>query len=179
MSIDIRETIAAIRGAAEVIDAGEDFLTVAAAEELMSNTRAASARQKEIDELRAKERAQHSARRPDSVPSQRKHAALLEELDNKKAELARLKEELHELEEEAPVAAEHELDATALGLQIYKRLGFESVMDRTGKMKKMLIRAQSGDIHYLTFNDSQKSSYKSVHGSSHGHNVIAFYFPGI
>ncbi|KAI0818937.1 hypothetical protein BC629DRAFT_687868 [Irpex lacteus] len=185
MSIDIRETIAAIRGAAEVIDAGEDFLTVAAAEELMSNT--ASARKKEIDELRAKERewahileaAQHSARRPDSVPSQRKHAALLEELDNKKvslgkaineaesslaskeAELARLKEELHELEEEDP-AAEHELNATALRLQIYKGLGFEPVMDRTGKMKKMLIRAQSGDIHCLTFNDSQKSSYESV-----------------
>lgn len=45
---------AAIRAAAEVIDAGEDFLTVAAAEELMSNTEAA--RKKEIDALRAKER---------------------------------------------------------------------------------------------------------------------------
>lgn len=76
------------------------------------------------------EAAQHSARRPDSVPSQRKHAALLEELDVKKvslgkaineaesslasqeAELARLKEELQTLEEEDP-AAEHELNATA------------------------------------------------------------------
>ncbi len=68
----------------------------------------------------------------------------------------------------------------SLRLQIYKGLGFEPVMDRTGKMKKMLIRAystgvpndnsdacvsgaQSGDIHCLTFNDSQKSSYESVH----------------
>jgi kinetochore protein Spc24, fungi type len=76
------------------------------------------------------EAAQHSARRPDSVPSRQKHAALLEDLDVKKvslgkaineaesslaskeAELARLKEELQAREEEDP-AAEHELNATA------------------------------------------------------------------
>lgn len=64
------------------------------------------------------------------MPSQRKHVALLEELDvkkvslgkaineaesslaNKEAELARLKEELQALEEEDP-AADHDLNATA------------------------------------------------------------------
>lgn len=76
------------------------------------------------------EAAHQSARRPDGVPSRQKHAAMLEELDNKQvslgkaineaegalankeAELARLKEELQALEEEDP-AADHALDATA------------------------------------------------------------------
>ncbi|KAI0340527.1 Spc24-domain-containing protein [Trametopsis cervina] len=185
MSIDIKDTITTIREAAAVIDAGEDFLTIAAAEELMSNTE--MARKKEIDQTRAKERelarileaAQQSAKRPDSVPSRQKHAAILEELDvkkvslgkaineaesslaNKEAELSRLKEELQALEEEDP-AADHELDATALRLQIYKGLGFEPVMDKNGRMNKMLIRAQSGDVHCLTFDSSQRSDFETV-----------------
>lgn len=79
---------------------------------------------------RTHDSAQQSAKRPDSVPTRQKHAAMLEELDNKQmslgkaineaegalaskeAEFARLKEELTALEEEDP-AADHALDATA------------------------------------------------------------------
>ena len=80
-------------------------------------------------------------------------------LASKEAELQRLKEELQALEEEDP-ATDHELDATAyaffrdlfmqgfkqatrLRLAIYRGLGFEPIVDRDGKMQKMLIREYS------------------------------------
>ena len=72
-----------------------------------------------------------SATRPSSVPSADQHTAILNDLDanrlqlakaindaesalaSKEAELARLKQEMTELEQSDP-AAEHDLDATAL-----------------------------------------------------------------
>ena len=79
---------------------------------------------------RVLEAARVSSTRPSTVPSADAHAATLNRLDgtrlslvkaineaesalaSKEAELARLKDELYELEQEDP-AAEHELDATA------------------------------------------------------------------
>ncbi|KAI0312730.1 hypothetical protein OF83DRAFT_1066701 [Amylostereum chailletii] len=155
-----------------MMDPEEDYLTIVAADEQMRARD--GARRKELEQaredLRALTRARDSARasatRLPSVPSEAEHTQLLDELDteqvtlakltqdaesalaNKRAELARLKEEARALEEQDP-AAEHELDGTVLRLQIYKGLGFEPVLARNGKLEKMLVRSSSGDIHVV------------------------------
>ncbi|KAL4251625.1 Kinetochore protein Spc24 [Abortiporus biennis] len=182
MSIDVHDTIKAIRDMIPIIDPEEDYLTIAAAEEQMSLTEAA--RKRELDEAQAKlrslarvlESARISSTRPSSVPSAEAHTKILNDLDasrlslakaindaegalaSKEAELSRLKEETAALEEADP-ASEHDLDATALRLAMFKGLGFEPVMDRDGHLIKMLIRSQSGDVHCINF-DQSKSSYE-------------------
>ncbi|KAI0670575.1 hypothetical protein C8Q78DRAFT_1154275 [Trametes maxima] len=179
MSINIRDTIKAIREMVPIIDPEDDYLTIAAAEEQMAMTH--DVRQKDIHEAQAKmkqlarvlEAARASATRPSTIPSADEHAALMNDLDatrlslaksindaegglaGKEAELARLKEETRTLEASDP-AAEHELDATALRLAMYKGLGFEPVVNRDGRIIKMLVRAESGDVHCVKF-DNHKS----------------------
>lgn len=116
---------------------------------------------------------------------------------SKEAELSHLKKEITELEQSDP-AAEHDLDATALvtpfavecsvysygyfyslRLALYKGMGFEPIMDRDGRMSKMLIRkfrdpslfalrlkitlgAQHGDVHSMSF-DGNKTYYEYAH----------------
>ncbi|KAJ3008826.1 hypothetical protein NUW54_g3008 [Trametes sanguinea] len=126
-----------------------------------------------VELARALEAARASATRPSTIPSAEEHAALMNDLDatrlslakaindaesalaGKEAELARLKEETRTLELSDP-AAEHELDATALRLAMYKGLGFEPIMDKDGRITKMLVRAESGDVHCVMF-DQNKS----------------------
>lgn len=164
------------------MDPEEDYMTIAEAEELMAKTEAT--RKKELDDAHAKLRAlarildaaRVSATRPSSVPSANQHTAILNDLDanriqlakaindsesalaSKEAELARLKQETGELEQSDP-AAEHDLDASALRLALYKGLGFEPIMDSDGRMAKMLIRAQHGDVYCVSF-DGNKNYYE-------------------
>ncbi|EMD38596.1 hypothetical protein CERSUDRAFT_105186 [Gelatoporia subvermispora B] len=178
MSIDLKDTVKAIREMITIIDPEEDYLTIAAAEEQMNLTE--EARRKELEEThskmrtlaRALEAARISSTRPPTVPSAEQHTATLNELDQtrlslvkaindaesasatKEAELARLKEEITMLETSDP-AAEHDLDATALRLAMYKNLGFEAVMGKDRRVSKMLVRAESGDVHCVTFEDGK------------------------
>ncbi|KAI0781134.1 hypothetical protein BD413DRAFT_703414, partial [Trametes elegans] len=182
MSINIKDTIKAIREMVPIIDPEDDYLTIAAAEEQMAMTH--DARQKDLHEAHAKikqlarvlEAARTSATRPSTIPSADEHAANMNDLDatrlslakaindaegalaGKEAELARLKEETRALESSDP-AAEHDLDATALRLAMYKGFGFEPIVDKEGRITKMLVRAESGDVHCVTF-DQHKSDYE-------------------
>ncbi|KAI0336328.1 hypothetical protein GY45DRAFT_1291007 [Cubamyces sp. BRFM 1775] len=174
MSINIKDTVKAIREMVSIIDPEDDYLTIAAAEEQMAMTH--DARQKDLHDAHAKvkqlakvlEAARVSATRPSTIPSADEHAAHMNDLDatrlslakaindaesalaGKEAELARLKEETRSLESSDP-AAEHELDATALRLAMYKGLGFEPIVDKEGRIAKVLVRANSGDVHCVTF----------------------------
>lgn len=123
-------------------------------------------------------------------------------LASKEAELSRLKEEIRVLEKEDP-ASEHESDPTAydfcslevtfpkltsclrLRLAMYKGLGFEPILDKSGVVTKMLVRtchsvsdlcvikrktltlalhsgSESGDIHPVSFTDG-KSDFEYAH----------------
>ncbi|KAI0928368.1 hypothetical protein AcW1_005633 [Taiwanofungus camphoratus] len=178
MSIDVQDTIKAIKDMIPVIDPEEDYLTIAAAEEQMSITE--EERRKELEEAHGKmrsfarilESARISSTRPPTVPSAEAHAATLNDLDatrlslvkaindaesalaSKEAELARLKEETRLLEE-SDSAAEHGLDATALRLAMYKGLGFEPIMGKDGHMTKVLVRSETGDVHCVTFENGK------------------------
>ncbi|KAJ7098083.1 hypothetical protein B0H15DRAFT_1009529 [Mycena belliarum] len=180
MAISVEEAMEALRGVKAVVVPDDDYLTLVAAEETIGAAEAK--RRKELDELHSNlkalskilESARVSAARPSSVPSAEAHTSTLNELDisslslaksikeaegvvaGKEGELTALKEEARRLEDYDP-AAEHEkdLDGTVLRLQIYKALGFEPVLDRDGNLVKMLVRAQSGDIHVVYFNDGK------------------------
>ncbi|KAJ7685023.1 hypothetical protein DFH06DRAFT_1074042 [Mycena polygramma] len=180
MSISVEEALDALRGVKAVVVPDDDYLTLVAAEDTI--VAAETKRRKELDELHSNlkalskilESARISATRPSSVPSAEAHTSTLNELDiaslslaksiketegsvaSKEGELTALKEAARRLEDYDP-AAEHEkeLDGTALRLQIYKGLGFEPVPDKHGNLAKMLIRAQSGDLHVVDFNDGK------------------------
>ncbi|KAJ6496515.1 hypothetical protein C8R47DRAFT_1114377 [Mycena vitilis] len=180
MSISVEEALDALRGVKAVVVPDDDYLTLVAAEDTI--VAAETKRRNELDELHSNlkalskilESARISATRPSSVPSAEAHTSTLNELDiaslslaksiketegsvaSKEGELTALKEAARRLEDYDP-AAEHEkeLDGTALRLQIYKGLGFEPVPDKHGKLAKMLIRAQSGDLHVVDFNDGK------------------------
>ncbi|KAJ7940810.1 hypothetical protein B0H13DRAFT_2175754 [Mycena leptocephala] len=180
MAISVEEAMEALRGVKAVVVPDDDYLTLVAAEETIAAAEAK--RRKELDELHSNlkalskilESARVSAARPSSVPSAEAHTSTLNQLDiaslslaksiketegsvaSKESELTALKETVRRLEDYDP-AAEHEkeLDGTALRLQIYKGLGFEPVPDKHGNLAKMLVRAQSGDIHVVDFNDDR------------------------
>ncbi|KAK7693254.1 hypothetical protein QCA50_002821 [Cerrena zonata] len=163
----VQETINAIKETIPIMDPEEDYMTIAEAEELMAKTEAT--RKKELDDAHAKLRA--LARILDAARVSATHANRLQlakaindaesALASKEAELARLKQETTEMEKSDP-AAEHDLDATALRLALFKGLGFEPIMDRDGRMTKMLIRAQHGDVHDMSF-DGNKTYYEYAH----------------
>lgn len=184
MSIDVQEAIKAIREMLPVIDPEQDYLTIVAAEQKFAASEAR--RKKELEEAHANlkalskalEAARISSTRPDSVPSAEAHAATLNKYDStkfslmkaisdmeseigsKEAELAALKEEARRLEEYDP-AAEHEkeLDGSVLRLGIYKALGFEPVPDKNGRITKMLVRSQSGDVHVVDIKSPENPSF--------------------
>ncbi|KAG6919969.1 hypothetical protein DXG01_013318 [Tephrocybe rancida] len=188
-----------------IIDPEEDYLTIVAAEEKIAITE--QRRKKELDEAQANvkgalplsirswlnelksksiasalskqlEAARISSKRPVSVPSEKAHAKLLNELDKTKldlmksisdieglvasqeAELTALKDEARRLEEYDP-ALEHkkELDSTAIRLRMYSKMGFEPVLDKKGVLVKSIVRAQSGDLHVVPL-DRQKSDFE-------------------
>ncbi|EIW60564.1 uncharacterized protein TRAVEDRAFT_57770 [Trametes versicolor FP-101664 SS1] len=179
MSINIKDTVRAIREMIPIMDPEDDYLTIAAAEEQMAMTH--ESRQKDMHDAHVKvkqlarklEAARASATRPSTIPSAEEHAVHMNDLDAtrlslakaindaesalaaKEAELTRFKEETRNLESSDP-AAEHELDSTALRLAIQKGAGFEPIVDAHGRLSKVLVRADSGDVHCVTF-DQPKS----------------------
>ncbi|KAJ7219117.1 hypothetical protein GGX14DRAFT_515921 [Mycena pura] len=180
MSISVQEAMEALQGVKAVVVPDDDYLTLVSAEETIAA--AETKRRKELDELHSNlkalskilDSARVSSTRPVSVPSAEAQTAILNELDitglslaksikeaeilvaSKEGELASLKEEAQRLEDYDP-AAEHEkeLDGAALRIQIYSRLGFEPVPDKNGNLVKMLVRAQSSDIHVVDFNNGK------------------------
>ncbi|KAI0807212.1 hypothetical protein C8Q74DRAFT_46266 [Fomes fomentarius] len=179
MSINVKDAVKAIREMVPIIDPEDDYLMIAAAEERMALTQ--ETRHKELHDAHVRlkqlakvlEAARISATRPSTIPSAQEHVAQMNDLDatrlslakaindaegalaGKEAELTRLKEETHALEMSDP-AAEHDLDATALRLAMYKGLGFEPIVEKDGRISKMLVRAESGDVHRVTF-DGKKT----------------------
>ncbi|KAF9452235.1 hypothetical protein P691DRAFT_805118 [Macrolepiota fuliginosa MF-IS2] len=182
-SIDVQEAIKAIHDMRPIIDPEEDYLTIVAAEQKLAASEAK--RKKELEESHANlkalakvlEAARISSTRPDSVPSAETHTATLNKYDStkfslmkaigdmqseigsKEAELAALKEEARKLEEYDP-ASEHEkeLDGSVLRLAIYKALGFEPVPDKNGRISKMLVRSQSGDVHVVELGTDERDA---------------------
>jgi len=178
--VDVHEAITLIRDMLPIMNPDEDYLTIVAAEEKTASSEAR--RKKELEEAhvnlkaltRALEAARISCTRPSSVPSEEAHAATMNELDNsrlslakaisdaealaanREAELSVLKEEARRLELYDP-AAEHEkeLDGSALRLAIFKGLGFEPIVEKDGSINKILVRAQSGDVHIVDFSDGR------------------------
>jgi len=178
--IDIHEATTLIRDMLPIMNPDDDYLTIVAAEEKIASSEAK--RKKELEEVlanlksltRVLEAARVSCTRPSSVPSEEAHAATMTELDSsrlslakaisdaetlagdRKAELSRLKEEARELELYDPaIEHEKELDGSALRLAIFKGMGFEPIMEKDGSINKMLVRAQSGDVHVVDFTDGK------------------------
>ncbi|CAK5279632.1 unnamed protein product [Mycena citricolor] len=180
MSISVEEAIQQLREVRALVVPDEDYLGLVSTEETIALTE--SNRRKELEELHSNlkalskivEAARVSATRPSTVPTAEMHAATLNELDesslslaksiqeaeglvaSKEGELASLKDKARRLEYYDP-AAEHEkeLDGAALRLQIYKRLGFQPVTDKSGGLKKMLVRSSEGDIHIVDFSEGR------------------------
>ncbi|KAF9036566.1 hypothetical protein BJ165DRAFT_1504375 [Panaeolus papilionaceus] len=170
--IDVQEAAKLIRDMLPIMDPDEDYLTIVSAEESIASSEAR--RKKELEAAHANlkaltrvlEAARASSTRPASVPSEQAHVAMINQLDSsrmtlfkeisekeallasKESELSALKDEARRLEVYDP-AAEHEkeLDGTMLRLALYKSLGFEPILDKHGKLQKMLVRSTSGDIH--------------------------------
>ncbi|KAF7966205.1 hypothetical protein HWV62_39694 [Athelia sp. TMB] len=176
-STDLQEAIKLIKDMAPMLDPDEDYITIAETEQQTVATKAQ--RKKELEEAHANLKGKNYNRPlsplPPTVPSAAEHASHINDLEtsrlslakaindaesslaSKEAELARLKEEARTLEEYDP-AAEHEkdLDGTTLRLQLFKGLGFEPVADKDGRLNKMLVRAETGDVHLVSFDDNKK-----------------------
>ncbi|KZP20867.1 hypothetical protein FIBSPDRAFT_911025 [Athelia psychrophila] len=186
-STDIQEAIKLMKDMAPMLDPDEDYITIAETEQQTAATKAQ--RKKELEDMHAHLKAlirtldtsRASATRPPTVPSATEHSSFINELESSRlslakaindaeselasteAELTRLKDEARTLEEYDP-ASEHEkeLDGTAMRLQIYKGLGFEPVADKDGRLNKMLIRAQSGDVHVISFDEGKNTDYTAL-----------------
>ncbi|TDL27565.1 hypothetical protein BD410DRAFT_740734 [Rickenella mellea] len=181
MMNEIQDAIKVLQDMSPMMDPTDDYLAIAAAEEQMGTT--AEEREKELDDAHAQfkalarvlDAARTSSVRPPTVPSEEAHGKILNDMDamrlslaksfndaegmlaSKEAELARLKEEAARLESSDP-AAEHDLDGTSLRLTIFKGMGFECVPGKNGEISKMLIRALSGEIHCVSFDDIRSKS---------------------
>ncbi|KAG1782815.1 hypothetical protein EV702DRAFT_1192474 [Suillus placidus] len=179
----LQECIKLIREMTSIIDPADDYLTITAAEEQMKINYARGKKENEeaYADLKALSRvleaAKKSSMRPPNMPSLEKHASHLNDLDgsrlslakairdaegslaSKEAELADLKEQARSLEESDP-AKDHQiqLDGSALRLKIYRGLGFEPVLDKDGRVTKMLVRSESNDIHSFP-SDGSKSDF--------------------
>ncbi|KAF8590528.1 hypothetical protein K439DRAFT_1657306 [Ramaria rubella] len=154
----------------------DDYVMITDAEEQM-RMKAATKQQLAEDtrsQLRALsrqlEQAKISAARPPNVATEQEHVEMMNELEDsrmslvkaindgegllasKEAELLRLREEERTLEDK-DITSDHELDSTALRLQIFRSLGFEPVLDETGSVAKILVRSESNEVHSVIPNE--------------------------
>ncbi|KAL5533010.1 hypothetical protein ACEPAF_4784 [Sanghuangporus sanghuang] len=174
MADSMQDAIKVLQSMSPIFDPTDDYLSIVSAEEQMGNV--AARRQKELDDvngnlkdlLRTLDAARASCTRPPTVPSAEAHAEALNALDatrlgfmkrinaaesslaEKEAALARLREECSKLEASDP-ASEHELDASTLKLTFIRGLGFTPVTDKNGRVQKVLVRSQSGEVHSISF----------------------------
>ncbi|KAI0303426.1 hypothetical protein B0F90DRAFT_1816235 [Multifurca ochricompacta] len=175
MALDsLHEVIDNIHSITDLVEPEDDLRTIIAVHDQIDKE--AAERKKELENAHANlktlarvlDAARTSSTRPPSVPSAERHAEKLNNLDaarlslakalndaesavaSQQAELSRLKEELHQLEESEP-AAEHELDGTPLRLQIYRGLGIEPILDEAGNLDRVLVESASHDMHVVKF----------------------------
>ncbi|KIM65324.1 hypothetical protein SCLCIDRAFT_113223 [Scleroderma citrinum Foug A] len=174
-SRDLQECIKLIKEMTAIIDPADDYLTITSAEEQMKTNYVKAKRENDeaYSSLKALSRVLEAARkssvRPPNVPSAEQHAARLNELDvarislaksirdaenslaGKEAELAALKEKARGFEESDP-AHDHQrdIDGTTLRLKVFKGMGFDIILDDGGRPAKMLVSAESGDVHCIT-----------------------------
>jgi len=160
------------------LDPSDDFITFTEAEEAMKRT--AAQRDKEAEHVREQframsrllEAARMSASRPRTVPSEAQHAKLLQDLEeqqvslgkatnesqdtlrDKEAQVVRMRGEERDLEVREE-AEDHDLDSSALRLQLTRGLGFEFVPGSNTDRSKVLATTESGDIHCVEMDGSQ------------------------
>ncbi|KAF8520211.1 hypothetical protein BU17DRAFT_89209 [Hysterangium stoloniferum] len=166
----------------EHMDPEDDYVVITNAEEHMKMK--AAARQKVSDETHAKlralsrhlEQAKVSASRPSNIPTEQEHLSSMNDIEDtrmglgkaindaegllasKEAELLRLRDEERAFEN-MDVTSDHELDSTALRLQICRSLGFEPILDKHGNVAKILVRSESNEVHSVTFDGHQSDAY--------------------
>ncbi|KAI5123319.1 hypothetical protein M0805_009340 [Coniferiporia weirii] len=181
MGDSMQDAIKLLQSMGPIFDPTEDYLNIVSAEEQMGAV--AAQRQKELEDANAELKAllrtldvgRTSCTRPPTVPSEEAHAQTLNALDalrlnlmkgindaegglaGKEAALARLKEECATLEASDPTT-EHELDATPLKLTFIRGLGFTPVSDKNGRVQKILVRSQSGEVHTVPFDDGKANT---------------------
>jgi len=152
------------------LDPSDDFIAFTEAEEAIKQT--TSQREKEAEEVREQfralsrllEAARMSASRPRTVPSEVQHAKILQDLEgqqvslgkatneiqdtlrDKEVQVVRMRAEERELET-LEEAEKHDLDSTALKLQLTRDLGFEVIPSKGNEPSRILVSSESGDIH--------------------------------
>ncbi|KAH9977222.1 hypothetical protein BGW80DRAFT_1456539 [Lactifluus volemus] len=178
MALDsFHEVIENIRSITDLVDPEPDCQTITAIHDQIDKE--TTERRKELEQAHANlkalarilDTARTSSTRPPGVPSAEQHADNLKRLQhtkislskalndaestvaNKHSELKRLKDDLRQLEESDP-AAEHELDGSALRLQIYQGLGIEPILDEKGNLDRVLVESMSRDIHVVKWNNN-------------------------
>ncbi|KAF9792334.1 hypothetical protein BJ322DRAFT_1016150 [Thelephora terrestris] len=183
--VDLHDAVQTLQTLRPVIVPDDDFMVVEALQQQIGNTQAT--RTKEVENindklkglLRALEAAKISCSRPTSVPSARGHEKMINELDSsrrshlkaidsaegiltaKESELGALKEKLKKLETK-DVAKEvlEGLDSSALRLEIWRAMGFEPIVDSTGRLVKMIVRTRSGDVHCVEGKEDGQEVWK-------------------
>jgi len=166
----------------EHMDPEDDYVVITNAEEHMKMK--AAARQKVAEETHAKlralsrqlEQAKVSASRPSNIPTEQVHVSSMNDIEDtrmglgkaindsegflasKEAELLRLRDEERAFEN-MDVTSDHELDSTALRLQLCRSLGFEPILDKQGNVAKILVRSESNEVHSVTFDGRHSDAY--------------------
>jgi len=163
---------ALLEGAARLLDPTADIRSMTEAGEHARRVKASREQhlqkvQKDLRALsRALEEAKLASQRPPTAPSESDHIRAMEALDQaryasaktimendtqiqtREADIKRLKEETTEWEKRDPMD-EHELDSVALRGRILKEMGFDVKSDATGRVDKVIVRGESGDIRVL------------------------------
>ncbi|KAL5529102.1 hypothetical protein ACEPAG_5076 [Sanghuangporus baumii] len=180
MADSMQDAIKVLQSMSPIFDPTDDYLSIVSAEEQMGKV--AARRQKELDDLirclvaadllRTLDAARASCTRSPTVPSAEAHAEALNALDaarlgfmkrinaaesslaEKEAALARLREECSKLKASDP-ASEHELDASTVELTFIYGLGFVPLTDKNGRVQKVLVRSQSGEVHSISLDNSK------------------------
>ncbi|KAI0262930.1 hypothetical protein BC834DRAFT_958290 [Gloeopeniophorella convolvens] len=178
-SLQLQEVVENIRSISELLAPEDDCRTITEVQDQIDEE--STQRRVELEEVHANlkalarvfEAARASSIRPPSVPSAEQHAGSLNRLDasrlslakelndtegalaSRQAELSQLKEEFRQLEESDP-AAEHDLDATPLRLSVYRGLGIEPILVKSGSLDRVLVESASRDIHVVKFSNSAR-----------------------
>jgi len=183
--VDLHDAVQTLKTLRPVIVPDDDFMAADALQQHIASTQAE--RTKELESindkvkglLRALEAAKVSCSRPPSVPSASGHERTINELDHnrrshlkaidnaegtltaKESELGALKEKLRELEmRDVAKEVASGLDSSALGLEIWRAMGFEPIVDSTSRLTKMMVRTRSGDVHCIEGAEDGRGAWK-------------------
>ncbi|KAF9653035.1 hypothetical protein BDM02DRAFT_3265692 [Thelephora ganbajun] len=183
--VDLHDAVQTLQTLRPVIVPDDDFMAVEALQQQIADTQVT--RTKDLESindklkglLRALEAAKISCSRPTSVPSASGHEKTINEHDSnrrshlkaidnaegiltaKESELGALKEKLRGLETK-DVAKEVAggLDSSALRLEIWRAMGFEPIVDSSGRVLKIIVRTRSGDVHCIEVKEGGREVWK-------------------